>query len=65
MEPEEEFAEQFLFINDLSVDRFNHDRQHRRMLETEILELHFSLSYEKKEGIREESRYLLNEKSFL
>ena len=54
MEPEEEFAEQFLFINDLSVDRFNHDRQHRWMLETEILELHFSLSYEKKEGIREE-----------
>ena len=53
MEPEEEFAEKFLFINDLSVDRFNHDRQHRWMLETEILELHFSLSYEKKEGIRE------------
>ena len=65
MEPEEEFAKQFLFINDLSVDRFNHDRQHRRMFETEILELHFSLSYEKKEGIREEFRYLLNEKSFL
>ena len=43
MKPEEELAQQFLLVNHLRINRFDHNSKHRRVLETEILEFHLSL----------------------
>ena len=43
MESEEEFANDFLVIDDLGVDRFDDDCEHCWVLETEVFEFYFSL----------------------
>jgi len=44
VEAEEELAEDALVLYHLIVDRFDHDGQHRRVLEAEVLKLNFPLS---------------------
>ena len=44
METEEELAEDALVLNDLIVDRLNHDCKHGWMLKAEVLKLYFPLS---------------------
>ena len=45
MKPEEELSKQFLFVNHLRVYRLNDNGEHRRMLESKVLELNLPLGY--------------------